>query len=298
MDQYGSLIMKNHLIGSVAALMLSSFLFPSCLNTRNLTYLQGRFDTDKLSQLQIPEAKIRPGDLLSIIFYSDNPEASMLYNQSVIIVNNNVGSSSSGSGGSGQTGTGGVGGGTGSSAGAIGGGSPTTPGYLVDEDGDIQFQSPDLGTLHVEGLTRDSLKILLDTKLKPFLKHPYYTIRFMNYRFTMLGEVTRPGIFSIPGEHVSLLDALALAGDMTLYGRRDNILVIREKEGKREQARLDLTKPDVMLSPYYYLQQNDVVYVEANKRKVQANDQATVRNISIAATIVSTIAIVLSLLRN
>jgi polysaccharide biosynthesis/export protein len=293
MDQYGSLIMKNHLIGSVAALMLSSFLFPSCLNTRNLTYLQGSFDTAKLSQVQIPEARIRPGDLLSIIIYSDNPEASALYNQSLIIVNNGAGASSSG--GTGQTGTGG---GTGSSAGAIGGGSPTTPGYLVDEDGDIQFQSPDLGTLHVEGLTRDSLKILLDTKLKPFQKHPYYTIRFMNYRFTMLGEVTHPGIFSIPGEHVSLLDALALAGDMTLYGRRDNILVIREKEGKREQARLDLTKPDIMLSPYYYLQQNDVVYVEANKRKVQANDQSTIKTVSIAATIISTIAIVISLLRN
>jgi polysaccharide biosynthesis/export protein len=290
--------MKNHLIGCAAALIMiiGSFLFPSCANTRNLTYLQGSYDTAKLSKVNIPEARIRPGDLLSIIIYSDNPEASVLYNQSLIMVNNGAGASSSG--GAGASGTGGGGGGTGSTAGAIGGGSPTTPGYLVDEDGDIQFQSPDLGTLHVEGLTRDSLKLLLDSKLNKYLKHPYYTIRFMNYRFTMIGEVSRPGIFSIPGEHLSLLDALSLAGDMTLYGRRDNILVIREYEGKREEARLDLTKPDVMLSPYYYLQQNDVVYVEANKKKVQANDQSTIKSVTIAATIISTIAIVISLLRN
>jgi polysaccharide export outer membrane protein len=288
--------MKNHLIGCAAALIICSFLFPSCVNTRNLTYMQGSFDTTNLSKINIPEAKVRPGDLLNIIIYSDNPEASVLYNQSLIIVNNGAGASSSG--GAGASGTGGGGGGTGSNAGAIGGGSPTTPGYLVDEDGNIQFQSPDIGTLHVEGLTRDSLKLLLDSKLKRYLKNPYYTIRFMNYRFTMLGEVSRPGIFSIPGEHVSLLEALSLAGDMTLYGRRDNILVIREYEGKREWARLDLTKPDIMLSPYYYLQQNDVVYIEANKKKVQANDQSTIKSVTIAATIISTIAIVISLLRN
>jgi len=288
--------MKNHLLGCAAALIVCSFLFPSCANTRNLTYMQGSFDTTKLSKLDIPEARVRPGDLLNIIIYSDNPEASVLYNQSLIIVNNGAGASSSG--GAGASGTGGGGGGTGSTAGAIGGGSPTTPGYLVDEDGNIQFQSPDLGTLHVEGMTRDSLKLLLDSKLKRYLKNPYYTIRFMNYRFTMLGEVSRPGIFSIPGEHVSLLDALSLAGDMTLYGRRDNILVIREYEGKREWARLDLTKPDIMLSPFYYLQQNDVVYIEANKKKVQANDQSTIKSVTIAATIISTIAIVISLLRN
>ncbi|HLX66932.1 MAG TPA: polysaccharide biosynthesis/export family protein [Puia sp.] len=287
--------MKNHLIGCAGALILFSFLFPSCANTRNLTYMQGTFDTAQLSQIKIPEARVRPGDLLSIIFYSDNPELTAIFNQSLIIVNGSSGSS--GSGGAGSAGTGGAGGGTGSTAGAIGAGSPTTPGYLVDEDGDIQFQPP-LGLLHVEGLTRDSLKILLDSKMKKYVKNPYYTIRFMNYRFTMLGEVSHPGIFSIPGEHISLLDAIGLAGDLTLYGRRDNILVIREYDGKREWARLDLTKPDILLSPYYYLQQNDVVYVEATRKKVSANDQSTIRTVSIAATIISTIAIVISLLRN
>jgi polysaccharide export outer membrane protein len=286
--------MKNHLIGCAAAVILSSFLFPSCVNTRSLTYMQGTFDTAQLSQVKIPEARVRPGDLLSIIVYSDNPEATAIFNQSLITVNSNSGASSAST--AGPTGTGGAGGGSGSSAGAIGGGSPTTPGYLVDEDGDIQFQK--LGPLHVEGMTKDSLKLLLDSRLKQYLQNPYYTIRFMNYRFTMLGEVEHPGIFSIPGEHVSLLEAIGLAGDLTLYGRRDNILIIRETEGKREYARVDLTKPQIMASPYFYLQQNDVVYIEATKRKVLANDQVTTRNVTIAATIISALAIVISLLRN
>lgn len=266
--------------------MLVTFLLPACVSTRPLTYMQGSFDTATLSQIKIPEPRVRPGDLLSIIVYSDNPEATALFNQSLITV---------GASGSGQSGAGGAGGGSGSSVGTIGG-SPPSPGYLVDEDGFIQFQG--LGLLHVEGLTKDSLKILLGSRLRQYLKNPYYTIRFMNYRFTMLGEVSRPGIFSIPGEHVSLLEAIGLAGDLTLYGRRDNVLVIREIDGKRQWARLDLTKPEVMASPYYYLQQNDVVYIEATKRKVQANDQITTRNITIAATIISTIAIVVSLLKN
>ncbi|HXD78096.1 MAG TPA: polysaccharide biosynthesis/export family protein [Puia sp.] len=284
--------MRNHLPVWVCVVLLFSFAGTSCVSTRPLTYLQGTFDTAKVSQIKIPEARVRPGDLLSIIVYSDNPEATALFNQSLIIVNNNSGSSAASSG---PTGTGGAGGGTGSNAGAVGAGSPTTPGYLVDEEGNIQFQG--LGLLHVEGLTRDSLKMLLDSRLRVYLKNPYYTIRFMNYRFTMLGEVQHPGIFSIPGEHISLLEAIGLAGDLTLYGRRDNVLIIRETDGKREYARLDLTKPQVMVSPYFYLQQNDVVYVEATKRKILANDQATTRNVTIAATVISALAIVISLLR-
>jgi len=119
----------------------------------------------------------------------------------------------------------------------------------------------------------------------------------MNYRFTMLGEVEHPGIFSIPGEHISLLEALGLAGDLTFYGRRDNVLVIRQVDGKREWARLDLTKPEIMGSPFFYLQQNDVVIVEANKKKVVANDQVTARNVTIGASIVSTLAILYSIFK-
>ncbi|HEY4290095.1 MAG TPA: polysaccharide biosynthesis/export family protein [Puia sp.] len=249
--------------------------------------MQGKFDTARLSELKISEPLIRKGDLISIIVYSDNPQATAIYNQSLITVNS--GTSTSGGGNSNS------GGGTGSTTGSISAASPSSPGYLVDESGSIQFQG--LGNIHVEGLTKKELKDLLDSMLKKYLTNPYYTIRFLNYRFTMLGEINKPGIFSIPGEHISLLEAMGLAGDLTFFGRRDNVLVIRENNGKREWARLDLTNPDVMSSPYFYLQQNDVVYVEANRKKVVANDQVTVRNISIAATVASTLAILYSIFR-
>jgi len=284
-------IRSGLLIGGIGLVLLPC-IFSSCADTRQFTYMQGKFDTAKLSEIKFDPPKIRKGDLLSIIVYSDNPSATALFNQSLIVVSNTAGtSSSSGSAG----GAGGSGGGTGSTAGTMSTGSPTTPGYLVDERGNIQFQG--LGLLHVDGMTKDQLKDTLDFRLKEYLKNPYYTIRFMNYRFTMLGEVTRPGIFSIPGEHVSLLEAVGLAGDLTFYGRRDNVLVIRENNGKREWARLDLTKPEIMASPYFYLQQNDVVYIEANKKKIAASDQTVARNVTIAATIVSTIAIIYSIFR-
>lgn len=282
--------MRNHLSGSAIVVILLSFTLPSCFSTRQMTYMQGSYDTAQLSQVKIPEAVIQQGDLLSIIVYSDNPEATALFNQSVVTFGNGAGAAAASSGGEG-----GANGGTGSNAGAQGAGAPTSPGYLVDEDGNIQFQG--LGLLHVEGLTKAQLKDTLNYRLKDYLTNPYYTIRFLNYRFTMLGEVQHPGIFSIPGEHISILEALGLAGDLTLYGRRDNVLIIRESEGKRQEARLDLTKPQVMASPYFYLQQNDVVYVEATKKKLAANDQATTRAVTITATVISTLAIVITLLK-
>ena len=271
-----------------AGLVVFACSMTSCGNTRHLTYMQGKFDTTKLSEVHFTEPVVRKGDLLSIIVYSDNPTATALYNQALIAVS---------SGGASQSGSGanGAGGGSGSNAGAAGAGSPTTPGYLVDENGDIDFQG--LGRLHVEGLTKNQLKDSLDIRLKDYLKNPYYTIRFMNYRFTVLGEVMHPGIFGIPGEHVSLLEAIGLAGDLTFYGRRENVLVIRETNGKREWGRLDLTKPEIMSSPYFYLQQNDVVIVEATKKKVAASDQVTARNVTIAATIISALAILYSIFR-
>lgn len=283
----------NHTLVSLKALRLyglalvsAGILFSSCGNTRQITYLQGKFDTAALSQVQVIEPTIQKGDLVSIIVYSDNPAATALYNQPVIMSNSaSTGTSATNSGG-----------GTGSMAGAqSAAGSPTTPGYLVDENGNIQFQG--LGLLHIEGLTKTQLKNLLDSSLKDFLTHPYFTIRFLNYKFTMLGEVARPGVFAIPGEHVSLFEAMGMAGDLTFFGRRDNVLIIREQDGKRQFKRLDLTKPEVIASPFFYLQQGDVVYVEATKKKIAANDQVTARNVAIGTSIVSTLAILYSIFK-
>ncbi|MDP4252088.1 MAG: polysaccharide biosynthesis/export family protein, partial [Bacteroidota bacterium] len=255
----------------------------SCGSTRPLVYMQGAFDTAQLSQVNAVEPVIGKGDILSIIVFSDNPEATKIYNQSLIAMSSAPASSSD----------------NGQSSGSrvvSGGSSPSAGGYQVNENGNIMFQG--IGLLHVEGLTKAQLMDTLDVRLSPFLQHPYYSIRFLNYKFTMLGEVAKPGVVSIPGERVNLLEAIALAGDLTFFGRRDNVLVIRESNNKREFARLDLTRPDIMKSPYFYLQQNDVVIVEPNKKKIAANDMATTRNISIALAVVSTFAIVFSLFRH
>jgi polysaccharide export outer membrane protein len=274
--------LSRSLMVLVPGMLCLVIMMSSCLNTRQFTYMQGKFDTARLSQIQIPEPTIQKGDLISVVVYSDNPTATAIYNQSLIITP---------SGGTDEKN------GNGAAQGVQGlaGASPTTGGYLVDDLGNIEFQG--LGLLHVEGLTRKDLKDTLDLRLKKFLLNPYYTIRFLNYKFTMLGEVARQGVFSIPGDHISLLEALGVAGDITFYGRRDNILVIRQNNGKREFARLDITKPEIMGSPYFYLQQNDVVYVEQTKKKLAADDQVTTRNITLALTIISTAVVIYSLLR-
>jgi polysaccharide export outer membrane protein len=230
--------------------------FSSCSNIKKLTYLQGSFDTAKLSHVNATEPIIRKGDILSIVVFSDNPEATKIYNQAV-------------------------------SVGSGGGAAAAPPGYQVDERGDILFQG--VGIIHIEGLTKAQLKDSLDIRLTQLLTNPYYSIRFLNYKFTMVGEVAHPGVINIPGESINMLEALAMAGDMTIYGRRDNILVMRNNNGKREWARLDIKDPNIVLSPYYYLQQNDIVYVEAVKKKL--TEPNLLRNTTILLSAISAFAI-------
>ena len=245
-------------------ILLSVVWLFSCKTPVNLNYLQGSLDTSGLRNYKVPEPVIQKGDLISIVVFSDGPKATALFNQALV----SVGSE----------------------------GIAQPAGYLVDTKGNIQFQG--IGILHVDGLTKEQLIVLLDSKLKPdLLTNPYYNIRFLNYKVTLLGEMKNPGVYSIPNERVTILEAIALAGDLTMYGRRENVLVIRERGGIREFGRIDLTKPAIFTSPYFYLNQNDVIVVEATQRKARETDQLTARNISIATSIVSTIAIIISVFR-
>ncbi|OJY81025.1 MAG: hypothetical protein BGP14_07295 [Sphingobacteriales bacterium 44-15] len=243
------------------------FIF-SCKAPRQVQYLQGPIDTAALSKINIPEPVIQKGDLIGITVYSDNPEVTAVYNQQMATtaISSAATSSAGLSAATGQT-------------------SPSMPGYLVDAGGNIRFQS--LGLLHVEGMTRAALEQLLKEKLTPYLKNPYCNIRFLNYKFTMLGEVTRQGVYSIPNEKISILEALGMAGDITLYGEKDSILIVREVNGKRSFGYLNVSKPDVMLSPYYYLRQNDVVIVKANPKKPSISEQTATRRLATVATITS-----------
>ena len=259
-------------------IILAGTIMQACTTPRELRYLQGTFDTVALSKVAYKNQVIQKNDLLSIVVYSDNAAATAIYNQPVGGTNlTNVGAI--------------VGGEINSSAAALPAG-----GYLVSNNGNIEF--PQLGRLHVEGLTKDQLVDLLNSKLADtLLKNPYYSIRFLNFKITMVGEVIRPGMYTIPSERINIIEAIGLAGDLTFYGLRTNILVIRETNGQRQFGHLDITDPQIFNSPFFYLQQNDVVIVDLNKRKVAANDNQLLRNVSVVGAIVSTFAIILSILR-
>jgi polysaccharide biosynthesis/export protein len=234
---------------------------------KQASYFQGKLDTSRIKNVEVKETVIQKNDILSITVFSDDPTASAIYNQAVV---------GAGSGGGVSTGS--------------------TGGYLVNEQGDIYFQG--LGRLHIAGLTKTGLTELLNEKLKTQLKNPYYSIRFLNYNITVQGEVNRGGEFTVPNERITILEAIALAGDMTIYAKRNDVLLIRELNGKREIVRIDLTNPDIFNSPYYYLRQKDLVIVEATRKKPSAGRQETVQNIGIATSIISTAAIIIAIFRN
>lgn len=244
--------------------------FMSCGNAKQLQYLQGNLDTARLAKVNYHEMLVQPGDILSITVYSDNPTASAIYNQGASATGTTVP-------------------GTGS--------TPSVAGYLVDKNGNIQMQA--LGNVYVKGMTREQLALYIagQYKEKNLLTNPYCQVRFTNFKITVLGEVNRPAIYSIPSEKVNVLEVLGLAGDLTNFARRDSILVIRETDQQRKFGWLDVKKTDIFNSEFFYLQQNDVVVVNATKNKAALNDQVVVRNIGLTTSILSTLAIIITLLR-
>ena len=231
---------------------LSLLLCASCTSSKKVVYLQ---DVIPLKQQEIEkkyEVMIHSDDLLAIMVNSKNPELALPFNMPMVSYQ-----------------LGGV------------SGQQRVLGYLVDSDGNIDF--PILGTIHAEGSTRKDLTAYIKKRLidENLIKDPIVTVQFLNYKVSVMGEVARPGSFNITSDRITLLEALSMAGDLTIYGRRDRVAVIREKEGKRTILFHDLRSADIFLSPCYYLQQNDIVYVEPNKAKagqsgINQNNSATV----------------------
>jgi polysaccharide biosynthesis/export protein len=253
---------------TAAAALIAVVFFTACRDTRQLAYFENKLDATTVNTINAPEAIIQKGDILNIVVYSDNPSATAIYNQPIVaptISNNATGPTSTG----------------------------TMTGYEVDQDGNILFQG--LGPLKVEGLTKKQLVQLLDSKLKDsVLKNPYYSIRFVNLKISIVGEVKQPGTISLPHERINILQAVSLAGDFTDFARRDSILIIRESLDKRTMVNIDLTKTDILSSPDYFLQHNDVVVIRPIKKKYVATDQVTQRNLAIATSILSTAAIIVN----
>jgi polysaccharide export outer membrane protein len=224
------------------------------------------------------EPVIQKNDLLSIKIYSNStrPEISdALYNPPAL------------------TGTSGNSGG----AGGTGGSSSTTAntGYMVDMDGNIRF--PRMGIVHAEGLTKRQLADTIISKITD-LENPTAVIRFLNYRITVLGEVGHQGTFNIPYEKVTIFEALGLAGDIPVTGKKDRVRILREINGDRELVTVDLTKKSIFESPYYYLQQNDVIVVDVKKSKVKQTDQALVLGrIAFALSLVTSLAVLYNIFK-
>ena len=218
------------------------FLLASCVSTKPTTYFYGAQDTMFLAQAEEVESRIQPNDILSISISSLSPEASAMFNTPN--ATSAVSTTSAGS-------------------------QASTSGYLVSADGMIQL--PVLGYIKAAGLTKTRLKTYITNTLieKKLLTDPIVSIRQLNYEVTIIGEVAHPTVIPVPNEKISLLKALGLAGDITIYGKKDNVLLIREDDGRRQITRIDMNSKKFLTSPNYYLQPGDIIYVEANKDKVE-----------------------------
>jgi len=171
--------------------------------------------------------------------------------------------------------------------------SNNTPnGYLVDEEGKITL--PMLGTLRVAGLTTSQVRALIHEEASKYFNDPTVQVRFANFKITVIGEVAKPATYTLPNEKVTLLDAIGMAGDLTIYGKRQTVLLIREAEGKKEFVRFDLNDYSTFESPYFYLKQNDVVYVEPTRSRANANNAATFQIISVALSALSVITLAIT----
>lgn len=241
--------------------ILLVLLLVSCQSYKKVPYLQ---DTDLANHAQQENrqegARVMPKDLLTIVVSSSTPELAAPFNLSA--------PSSNGT----------------SSKGTSQGSSSTPQQYLVDNQGNINF--PMLGEVHVAGLTKAEIENLIIGKLKVYLKEdPIVTVRIVNYRISVLGEVNGPGSFIVSNEKINLLEALAMAGDLTIYGMRDNVKLIRTgQDNKQEIITFDLNKAETVFSPYYQLQQNDIIYVTPNKVKAKNSDIGTSTGLWLSAT--------------
>lgn len=240
----------------------------SCVTTQKTAYFFDAQDTTLISKFDNFEALIQKNDILSISISSLNAEASAVFNTP------NTYSTVT------QTSTGST--------------ATTGGGYLVNPEGNIQL--PILGNIKAAGITKKQLKdditqLILDKKL---LIDPIVTIRHLNYDVTVIGEVGKPTVITVPNERISLIKALGLAGDITVYGKKDNVLLIREVDGKRKVTRIDLNSKNFLTSPYYYLQPNDVVYVEPNKEKLLAANRSQQQVLPTILSGLSIIAIVVT----
>ena len=251
-------------------------LMGSCESAKQVAYFQNVDSVSLAASKGLYDARIMPKDLLTITVVTSDPTTSQPFN---LAIAQTLGTD-----------------------GRLGGSTGSLLQYLVDNDGNIQF--PIVGNVHVAGLTKNECQNLIKEKVKPYLaesENPVVTVSMSSYRVTVAGEVTRPSVVPVSTEKMSVLEALAQAGDLTIYGRRDNVLLIRENsDGQKEAHRLNLNDANIINSPYYYVQQNDYIYVEPNKTKAKNSDigQSTTLWFSFVSILTSVASLVVNIVRN
>lgn len=256
-------------------LICSIALLSSCVSQRKLSYLRDvtAASADSINQTyqSLKENTITTGDVLSILVNAMDMEAVQAFNLPVANMQR-LGSRqvTAGTGGSLQ-------------------------GYWVDPDGNIDF--PVLGKLHVDGMTTTMLKDTLTQMISKAVQDPIVNVSFLNFSVTVLGEVKNPGKYTVADQGMTILQALGMAGDLTIYGKRNNVLVSREVDGKMQFARLNLNDQSIFSSPYYYIRQNDVIYVEPNAGRAMASQNIPLY-ISMITTLGSMATVIVSLYNN
>ncbi len=264
---------KNMKIRSILLLLVATLAIVSCRTRNDINYLQ---DVDKAATetaIRMENNTLQPGDQLVINIMAKDLDVVKPFNQNYssgqILQNPQL-------------------------TGNVSPTSPTASGptYIIDQNGEIDF--PVLGKLETRGLTVEQFKNNLYNKITRYIKEPTVSVKLNNFRVSVMGEVARPGEYVVADGQTTLMKALALAGDLTMYGMRDNILLVRTVDGKMEKVRVDLTRSDFMDSPYYNLKQGDVIYVSANKTKEKTSrlDPNMPIYISVASIVVTILALV------
>ena len=267
------IMMKNFLFTLV--LLASLVLLGGCSGSKEVAYFQNIDSVSLAASRGLYDAKIMPKDELTITVNTIDPTASAPFNLSV---SNSVGTS-----------------------GQLASGSGSLQGYLVDNDGNINF--PKVGVLHVVGLTKNQCQDLIRSKISSYFnvnENPIVTVRMSSYRVTVIGEVGSPKVVPVTTEKINIMEALASCGDLTIYGKRNNVILIREDaKGEKSYHRLNLNDANLLNSPYYYLQQNDMVYVEPNsvKAKNASIGASTTLWLSAVGIVTSLASLVINILR-
>jgi polysaccharide export outer membrane protein len=255
--------LQSFTIIKVFSFLIILVICASCGSTKSVPYFQNVQDSGSTS-LKVTnifeEPTIQPDDILSISIFTIDPVTSMVINQ---LNTQAIGSTTS----------------------LAGNVNPATIGFLVDKNGEIQLSI--IGKVRLLGLTTFQARDLIQNIASKTYNAPNVQVRFLNFKITVLGEVARPATYTVPNEKLTILDALGLAGDLTIFGKRENVLLIREGLKEKQFIRLNLNSADLFNSPFYYLKQNDVLYVEPNKGKAASLNTARTQTFALAGTALS-----------